>query len=238
MNEGTSKIKGIIDDYKENLKNLKKIQGETMVFNSEWNKVNDNIKVIYCGDNPGKNEKSAGKDKPIKGKNTIIEGEYFVGTAGNALNSFISVNNKIHGIESFEAIKFNKTPFYSNNTKAITEVTDKNDSIYISIKLTVDCLYEIWKLNNEIKIFIFGFSIKDSYIVTSFKEVIQDEKYKHFLESLTILNHPSHNSLQAEIGKYLLEKFKGSKELGQVEIVYDELIKGIKKDWSKTCTDK
>jgi hypothetical protein len=203
----------IISKYKEELISLKTDQTSLeIIINSDWDKIDDNLKVIYCGDNPGKTEKE--------------EQKYFVGNAGKELSLFITTHNQRLGIESNQFTFFNKTPFYSVKTSDITKKKDCDKLVHKSIELTVECLFQIWSVK-KIPIIVFGINEK-SYIVKSFKEIILGKKYSEFSKNLTILNHPSYNSLFGEFGKLLIEALKKNEK---VEINYDELINSVKKNW-------
>lgn len=213
----------IIVDYESKLDNLN-LQGKEIVKNEDWSKVTDNLKVIYCGDNPGKTEKK--------------EKKYFVGTAGNDLSLFVNVNNKRNGILENEYVFFNKTPFYSNKTTDINEWTDKNDIVKQSIELTIECLFKMWDKNKDLKIIIFGLNTK-SFVVRTFGELILNKKYVAFFEKTTLLSHPSYNHLYSQIGKALIGKFK-LEDLSTVSIDYETLINKIsdtnKENWEKLKT--
>jgi hypothetical protein len=206
-------LKDIIAKYKKDLQSLKKKQTDLeIVINSDWDTIDDSLKIIYCGDNPGKKEKDLKK--------------YFVGSSGSKLKLFVSTNNARLGIESNQFTFFNKTSFHSIKTSDITKETDCDKSVYKSIELTVECLFQIWNIK-QIPIIIFGVDEK-TYIVKSFKEIILKEKYSEFSKSLTILNHPSNNSLFGEFGKFLI---KALQDNDKVEIEYRNLVNGVKKNW-------
>ena len=208
-------IQEIISEYTKNLNSLKnnKMTPFEIVINEEWNKIDNNIEIIYCGDNPGITEKNKKK--------------YFVGAAGIALNLFIKVNNKRLGINNGNYAFFNKTPCFSNKTKQITKSKDSNKVVYDSIGLTIDCLFEISQIK-KIPIIIFGID-ESSYIVKTFKEkLLSNKKYCDFKNNLTFLNHPSHNSLFAVFGEFLISNFKDNDE---IEIKYSDLIDKTKKNW-------
>ena len=210
------KIQDIIKKYKDDLNSLCKNQQSKLelVINTEWDKIDENLKIIYCGDNPGKSEKKSEK--------------YFDGIAGKEFKFFVKTHNKRLKVKSGEFIFFNKTPFYSNKTSQLTQKDDKNNLINKSINLTIDCLYQIWQVKN-IPIVVFGVNER-SYIVKTFKARLKDNKiYHQFLNDLTILNHPSHNSLFAAFGKFLIENFEDKEEIKSVK--YLELINNVKKNW-------
>lgn len=211
-------IENIIDKYQCNLRSLCSNKNKNpkleLVLNSDWDKINDDLKIIYCGDNPGKKEKE--------------NNSYFVGYAGKELKLFVETHNKKHKINSGEFTFFNKTPFYSNKTSKLTRNDDENKLIEESIKLTINCLYDIWKIK-KIQIVVFGINER-SYIVKIFKETLKSKKkYSKFFKELTILNHPSHNSLFAEIGKYLINEFDDKEEIKNIK--YSDLINEVKKKW-------
>ncbi|MDF2451586.1 MAG: hypothetical protein K0S26_1090 [Bacteroidota bacterium] len=206
-------LKDIISKYRKDLQSLKKKQTDLeIVFNSDWDTIDDNLKIIYCGDNPGKKEKDLKK--------------YFIGNAGNKLTLFISTNNARLGIESNQFAFFNKSSFHSIKTSDITKEKDCDKSVYKSIELTVECLFQIWNIK-QIPIIVFGIDEK-TYIVKSFKEIILKNKYSEFSKNLTILNHPSNNSLFGEFGKFLI---KALKDNDRIEIEYENLINAVKKNW-------
>lgn len=208
-------IQNIISNYKENLARLNSSRTNfEIVINSDWDTIDNDLRIIYCGDNPGKKEKE--------------ENKYFVGASGKELQSFVTIHNKRLGINNNEFVFFNKTPFYSDRTTYITKDMDSDKLIYTSIKMTVNCLYEIWDAI-KIPIVILGIN-EQSYIVKTFKEIIvSDKKYSTFLADLTILNHPSHNSLSAAFGKFLLDNFNNQEEVNNLK--YTDLINGVKKNW-------
>ena len=202
-------IKQIIKEYINQLNQLETANFE-VVINEDWYTIDDDIEIIYCGDNPGKTEKEKNK--------------YFVGKAGNELDLFIKVNNS--RLKVNKSIFFNKTPCYSIKTKDITKTKDVNQVVYNSIQLTIKCLAEIYEVK-QIPIFIFG-TDESSYIVKSFKEIINKTEYSKLKANLTILNHPSYNSLFGAIGKVLISKFEHDNE---IRINYNELIEEAKKNW-------
>ena len=202
-------IKEIILNYIKALKELGRTDFE-VVINKDWLEIDDDIEIIYCGDNPGKTEKEQKK--------------YFVGNAGNELELFIKVHNKRLG--KSKNTFFNKTPCHSIKTKDITKTKDLNKVVYTSIKLTIDCFAKIYEIK-QIPIIVFG-SDESSYIVKSFKEILNDEKYSTLKASLTILNHPSYNSLFATFGKCLISKFENKDE---IHLTYSDLLNKTKKKW-------
>lgn len=205
-------IQQIIKEYKSELKLLNH-SGFSIVLNQDWDRVTDDLKVIYCGDNPGKEEK--------------IENKYFVGKAGKELDTFIKVNNLMLDVNDSQTTFFNKTSFHSNSTSDIKKSSENiNKDIYKSIELTVACLYKIWKFNG-VKIFVFGVN-KSSYIVKSFKEILSKIEDESFLNSIIVLNHPSHNSLFGTIGEFALKNFEKD---GELKLNYTDLINGIQKQW-------
>ena len=209
-------VQKIITEYKKELAILKKKSSPfEIVFNSDWDKITSDLKVIYCGDNPGRIEKEKGK--------------YFVGAAGGELELFVSIHNKRLGVESDQAVFFNKTPCHSNKTSDIKKSKDDNNVVHDSIKLTVECLFQIWKAK-RLTIIVLGVD-ESSYIVSAFKKIVlSQKKYSDFLSDLTILHHPSHNALFAKFGKFVISNFENKESF---EIQYDDLINATKKDWSK-----
>ena len=202
-------IKEIILQYIEQLNELESTNFK-IVINKDWENIDDDIEIIYCGDNPGKTEKA--------------ENRYFVGKAGSELDFFIKVNNRRLNVT--KSIFFNKTPCYSIKTKDITKAKDLNQVVHKSIELTIDCLAKIFEYK-QIPIFIFG-ADESSYIVKSFKDIINKSEYSKLKANLMILNHPTYNSLFAAFGKVIISKFEQDQE---IHINYNELIEKSKKNW-------
>jgi hypothetical protein len=211
-------IKSIIDIYIEKLLKLKKeansiatYEKHPLIINEDWKNIEEDIQIIYCGDNPGVKEKATGK--------------YFKGNAGDELTMFIDINNKYLGVSKY--CFFNKTPFHSIKTIDITQSIDKKEYVKKSIKITLRCLYELWVLK-QIPIYILGINEK-SYIVKIFKECLLSCKDESFKKSLVILNHPSHNSLASSFGKQTLMLLDENNF--NYNLTYKELIEKAKQNW-------
>lgn len=206
----------IVDKYIAQLEKLNSTFSDDcleLVINKEWKKISPSLQIIYCGDNPGKREKESN--------------QYFKGYAGNELNDFVELHQKINNVT--ETAFFNKTPFYSPKTSDLTKSLDKNNNEVIkqSIRLTLQCLYDLWIANDKkLQLIFFGVNEK-AYIVKTFKEILIDE-FNEFSQQVTILNHPSHNSLYAEIGKTVLKELTQQDNLN---ITFQELVEKTQRHW-------
>lgn len=132
--------KGAIAEYNAKKEHKVKID---IIKNKDWLSVDHSkLKIIYCGDNPGKNE--------------VMKKSYFVGKSGSELDLFIKTNNYQLEIKEGEYTFFNKTVFSSQKTKDITDAIDDHRYIQESIKEVVMCFYKLHKSNKKLQFYIFG----------------------------------------------------------------------------------
>lgn len=223
-------VKEILDKYIKDLnENNKGYENNEnpLVINKDWENYNkEKIDVIYVGDNPGEEEKKQNK--------------YLVGPSGIKAQNFIQVNNKIFGFENH--LIFNKTPYFSKKTlflnkkrvlkkdkeedKIIKEAINTNyERIKESISLTVECIYKLWKINKDMKIFVFGIDEKAHIVKDFFLEIMTKEE--SFLEAIFYLYHPSNNWLFASFGQKIFEQFNNNGE--SITLDYYKLLKEVDK---------
>lgn len=209
-----------IKDLNENNKGYENDENP-LVINKDWENYNkEKIDVIYVGDNPGEEEKKQNK--------------YLVGPSGIKAQEFIKVNDKIYNYK--HPIFFNKCTYFSASTKSLNkkdtskikdskkkesqEKINKNHQYILeNISLTVKCIYNLWNINKETKIYVFGID-KGTNIVKYFFEQIKDIEVE-FLNNVICLNHPSNNQLFSSFGIEIFEKFK---ENQNIKINYKEFV--------------
>ncbi|HIF9245320.1 TPA: uracil-DNA glycosylase family protein [Photobacterium damselae] len=210
------KTNNIIKLYIKLLEHINKRAGsnlsEKFVINEDWNNITNKLDVIFCGDNPGSSE--------------LEHKRYFVGRSGRSLYEFIYLIEEIY--ETKQWTFFNKTPYSSNRTNDLRKSDDENAVIRKSIHLTVKCLYKLWQINPNIKIFIFGHS--SSYIVNTFKKKLKKKMALNdgFDKCVIILSHPSSRHFSADIGDYMISYLR--KTHSSNKTLYDSMISDIKKD--------
>lgn len=209
-----NRAKAIVDNYKERLKEITNIdKNHPIVLNNEWENITDRLDIVYCGDNPGLDEKEASL--------------YFVGTAGENLKPFVDFTN--YHLRITEHAYFNKTPVHSVNTKDIKFNAKCAKSVVSSIQLTIECIFRLWQNNRNLKIIVLGYS--ESYIVTTFQKNLTRIVAKHpaFKSSIYVLSHPSRFHLYTNIGRYFVNQFSNK---SHVTLNFDEMLNHLsKKDW-------
>jgi hypothetical protein len=202
--------KGAIAEYNAKKEHKVKID---IIKNKDWLSVDHSkLKIIYCGDNPGKNE--------------VMKKSYFVGKSGSELDLFIKTNNYQLEIKEGEYTFFNKTVFSSQKTKDITDAIDDHSYIQESIKEVVMCFYNLHNRNEKLQFYIFGID-KGAYIVSQFIKEIELLNDLHFNQKFKFLKHPSRGHLFKSIGRSIISSFEDKKD--KIEIDYTKLISKVEK---------